>query len=251
NYPGWVGPFYPPGTRPPEFLRIYSRAFKTVEIDSTFYGVPADEAISAWAERVPAGFAFALKIPREITHERRLRNAGDELRAFVDRAYLLGDRLGPLLVQCPPDFGPQEEPSLAGFLAELPSGPRFAVEFRHGGWVTRETLALLERHRVALVLTDGPWVRKMLDLAIHPTTDFAYVRWAGRRRRQYSPADVDQQLSQWSVALAALASRVKTVYGYFSNSFAGHAPESARAMQGLIGQKPVEADQLGPQTSLF
>jgi uncharacterized protein YecE (DUF72 family) len=200
---------------------------------------------------VPAGFAFALKVPREITHERRLRNAGDELQMFVDRAYLLGDRLGPLLVQCPPDFGPQEEPSLAEFLANLPSGPRFAVEFRHSGWINKDVLALLERHKVALVLTDGPWVKKMLDLAIHPTTDFAYVRWVGRRRRQLSPAEVEQQLSVWSVALAATASRVKSVYGYFSNSFAGHAPESARAMQGLIGQKPVEPALLGPQGSLF
>ena len=114
--------------------------------------------MSGWAERVPAGFAFALKVPREVTHERRLRNAGDVLQEFVDRAYLLGDRLGPLLVQCPPDFGPQEEPSLAEFLKELPSGPRYVIEFRHGGWITKEVLALLERHGVALALTDGPWV---------------------------------------------------------------------------------------------
>ena len=155
-----------------------------------------------------------------------------------------------MLVQLGPEFGPDRWHTVGAFLARLPAGLRWAVEFRQRGWVGPKLLDLLHRHGVALVLVEGRWLEreKMIDLAIRPTADFAYVRWMGGGKRI---EDRDRELSMWAMALAALAARVSTVYGYFSNHFQGHAPASAREMQRLIGVSPVEPEQLRSQTSLF
>src|SRR5258706_10943275 len=108
NYPAWVGQFYPPGTRASEFLPAYARAFRAVEVDSTFYAVPDPRAVRAWAGRTPPEFTFALKMPKEVTHERRLRDADDGVRDFLGRARQLGPKLGPMLLQLRPDFRPDE-----------------------------------------------------------------------------------------------------------------------------------------------
>jgi uncharacterized protein YecE (DUF72 family) len=257
NYDAWVGPFYPPGTRAADFLTVYARAFGTVEVDSTFYAVPPAKTVRGWAERTPAGFKFALKMPQEITHERRLRPVDDTLDLFFDRARELEDKLGPVLVQLGPDFGPAELPALAKFLPRLPGDVQVAVEFRQRGWITDGVLALLAEHDVALALTDGRWIprRFMLSLAERPTARFAYLRWMGPDRDivDYSRIQVDRsrELEAWSAAVAALAARVNVVYGYVNNHFAGHSPSSARDLQRLLGQRPVSPDQLGEQLSLL
>ena len=257
NYDAWVGPFYPSGTRAVEYLRTYARAFGTVEVDSTFYAVPPARTVKGWAERVPAGFRFALKLPQEITHELRLRGAGDVLALFTDRARLLGDRLGPILIQMGPDFAPLELPALAAFLPTLPRDLRFAIEFRQRGWIHDGTLALLAEHGVALALSDARWIprRTVLAMAERPTADFAYVRWMGPNRDlvDYSRVQVDRsrELAAWAEVLPGLAARVRTVYGYVNNHFAGHSPASLRTLQQLLGQPAVDPGSLGEQIALF
>ena len=131
------------------------------------------------------------------------------------------------------------------------------MEFRKPGWLGPELLELLRAFHVALALTDGPFVsrERMIALAAHPTADFGYVRWMGpdRRIEDYSRVVVDrqQELGMWAVGLAALAARVTSVHGYFNNHFQGHSPASARAMQSLLGQRPVEPTALADQTELF
>jgi uncharacterized protein YecE (DUF72 family) len=257
NYDAWVGPFYPSGTRAADFLTVYARAFDTVEVDSTFYAVPPVKTVRGWVERTPPGFKFALKLPQEITHERRLRPADDLLALFFDRARELEDKLGPVLVQLGPDFGPAELPALAKFLPRLPGDVQVAVEFRQRGWITDGVLALLAEHDVALALTDARWIprRQMLALAERPTARFAYVRWMGPNRDivDYSRVQVDRsrELELWSRAVAALVTLGLPVYGYLNNHFAGHSPSSARDLQRLLGQTPVAPDQLGEQLSLL
>jgi uncharacterized protein YecE (DUF72 family) len=256
NYDAWVGPFYPDGTRPADFLRTYARAFDTVEVDSTFYATPAVRTLRDWADRVPAGFQFALKLPQEITHERGLRNAVSETELFFDRVRELGDKLGPVLVQLGPDFGPSELPALAGFLPKLPRDLLVAVEFRQRGWINDGILALLAEHHVALALTDARWLprKAMLALTDRPTANFAYLRWMGPDREivDYSRVQVDRsaEIDAWARVLPVL-SRAVTVYGYFNNHFAGHSPASARQMQRHLGLPVVEPAQLGEQLSLF
>ncbi|HET6680510.1 MAG TPA: DUF72 domain-containing protein [Gemmatimonadaceae bacterium] len=257
NYDAWTGPFYPEGTRATEYLGVYSRAFDTVEVDSTFYAVPAVKTVRGWAARTPDGFRFALKVPQEITHENRLRGVADVAAMFFDRARELGDKLGPVLLQLGPDFGPSELPALAAFLPLVPRDIRMAVEFRQRQWIHDGVIALLAEHHVALALTDARWIprRTMQKLAERVTSDFSYIRWMGPNREivDYSRVQVDRsrELESWARVLSALAARVTTVYGYVNNHFAGHSPASARELQRLLHQTPVAPDQLGEQMSLF
>ncbi|HJR64610.1 MAG TPA: DUF72 domain-containing protein [Gemmatimonadaceae bacterium] len=257
NYDAWVGPFYPAGTRPPDFLTVYARAFDTVEVDSTFYAIPAEKVVRGWAERTPADFRFAVKLPQEITHEKRLRGSREVAQLFFERMRLLGDKLGPVLIQLGPDFAPTELPALAAFLPHLPRDLDVAIEFRQRGWIHDGILALLREHRVAVTLTDARWIprKTMLALAERPTADFAYIRWMGPNREivDYSRIQQDRtrELEVWAAAIAALVQKVTAVYGYVNNHFAGHSPASARQLQKLLGMRPVQPSELGEQMSLF
>ncbi len=257
NYPSWRGAFYPPETRAPDFLRTYARAFRTVEVDSTFYAVPPVSTVRGWAARTPSDFVFSLKLPQEITHERRFVDAGSILALFVDRARELGARLGPLLMQCGPDFSPVEREALERFLPTLPRDVRFAIEFRQQGWITPDTLQLLRDHDVALALTDGRWIPRkwVLKLGEQPTTDFAYLRWMGPDRSitDYSHVQVDRsaELDAWAAMIPVLQRQVRTVYGYVNNHFAGHSPASLRMLQTRLGQAVVPPDSIGEQPTLF
>ena len=257
NYDAWVGPLYPEGTRPAEFLSVYSRAFSTVEVDSTFYAVPPAKTVRGWAERTPDDFVFALKLPQEISHERRLRDTEDVEQLFYERARELGPKLGPILMQLGPDFSPTELPALANFLPRIPKDINMAVEFRQRGWIHDGIIALLAEHNVALALVDGRWIpRKLMQsLAARPTADFAYIRWMGPNRDivDYSRIQYDRsrELESWAEVIQALAERSTIVYGYVNNHFAGHSPASARELQLLLGQRVVMPEQIGEQLSLF
>lgn len=260
NYDAWVGPFYPDGTRPADFLGVYARAFDTVEIDSTFYAIPPEKTFRSWRDRVAhrRGFVFALKMPQEITHERRFRGDAIEVaREFITRARALGPALGPILMQLGPDMGPVELPALAQFLPQLPQDLRFAIEFRQRGWIHDGVLALLREHRIALALSDGRWIprKQMLALAAEPTSDFLYVRLMGPDREivDYSRIQVDRtrELEQWGGTLWSTGLKGLEAYVYVNNHFAGHSPASARELQRLLRQEPVAPEQLGEQLLLF
>ncbi|HKS22866.1 MAG TPA: DUF72 domain-containing protein [Thermoanaerobaculia bacterium] len=260
NYTAWVGPMYPPNTRPTEFLSTYARAFGTVEVDSTFYAIPDAKTVRAWAEKTPAGFTFALKMPKQVTHELRLRGAADLVQEFLDRARELGPKLGPILLQMGPDFAPEELASLEEFVATLPRDLRFAVELRQYRWmrgaVLPHVLELLHAHGMSLALSDGRWIPRatMLDLAEQPVADFLYVRWMGPDREitDYSRIQFDRsaEMESWAEVLRRVVP-TKEIFGYFNNHFAGHSPANAREMQRLLGQTPVEPASLRVQGTLF
>jgi uncharacterized protein YecE (DUF72 family) len=257
NYPAWVGPFYPSGTRPADFLRTFARAFDVVEIDSTFYAIPPLSTVQGWAARVPAHFTFTCKMPQEITHERRFRDCESLLYDFTDRMRELGGKLGPILIQCAPDFSPQEGRPFAQFLAQLPRDLRFAVEFRQPAWIRRRVLDLLRDHGVALALSDGRWIPRewLLRLCDMPTGDFAYLRWMGPDRSivDYSHLQVDRtaELDAWSRMMPVLLGQVREVYGFVNNHFAGHAPASVRMLQQRLKVPVVDPAALGEQRTLF
>jgi uncharacterized protein YecE (DUF72 family) len=256
NYPAWVGPFYPSRTKPADFLSVYARAFDTVEVDSTFYAVPAAKTVRGWYERTPDAFTFALKLPQEITHERRFIDAGEVANRFFDVARELGPKLGPVLIQCGPDFSPTERDALEEFLPTLPSDIAFAIEFRQKGWINEEVLQLLEARQVALALVDARWIPRkwMLKLAERPTAPHVYVRWMGpdRSLTDFSHVQVDRtaELEAWAAILPSLAKSVK-VYGYVNNHFTGHSPSNIRFLQAALGQAPKDPAQLTDQLGLF
>ncbi len=248
RFRAWVGSFYPPNTKTADMLGLYGRMFSSIEVDSSFYALPAAPILLGWREKVPDDFVFALKVPQQITHSKRFVGVAAELQRFVDRIRQLETALGPVLVQLPPDFLPTVETrsALDNFLSTLPEDIRWSVEFRHPAWLDSETLSMLRERNVALTLVDGRWVRrvKMLEFAADPTADFCYVRWMGLNRRitdfSRPKLDREEELAAWAEVLKSLPGSVDTVYGYFNNQFQGHSPHSARAMQRLVGQQPVE-----------
>ncbi len=257
NYDAWVGPFYPGGTRPADFLSVYSRAFSSVEVDSTFYGVPAPTTFRSWYDRTPDNFIFSLKLPQEITHEQRLRDTLGIGETFYERARELRHKLGPVLVQLGPDFDPGELPALVDFIGSVPGDIRFTIEFRHRGWMTEGVIALLRDRNVGLTLVDGRWIPRkvMLALAKRPTADFAYIRWMGPNRDlvDYSRIQVDRsrETDMWLKAFASMPSGLSDIYGYVANTFTGHSPATAREIQYHLGQHPVDPATLGEQLSFF
>jgi uncharacterized protein YecE (DUF72 family) len=270
NYEDWVTPqasarpvFYPRGTRADRMLEAYARAFDSVEVDSTFYATPTDSTFDAWKRRTPEGFTFALKLPREITHECALRGerASEILEAFCRGARRLGEKLAAVLVQMPPQFEATREnlAALAEFLPKLPRDMRFAVELRDPFWFEEDLLAPLAGHaHVSLALVEGPWAaRERVWRAAAPllhTADFAYLRWMGERdltRFDEVARPRDANLERWAAAVERLRERVPAVFAYFSNFYEGHAPASANKLKRLLGEQTVEPEDLENQPSLF
>src|SRR5688572_3455936 len=142
SYKEWKGTFYPDDLPEKQMLRFYGERFRSVEINNTFYRMPKASVLEAWANDVPADFKFVLKAPQQITHIKRLKEAGDSVSYFLKVAEALQKRLGPLLFQLPP-YLKMDLPRLRDFLGLLPPGRRVAFEFRHESWFDPEILALL------------------------------------------------------------------------------------------------------------
>ncbi|MDQ1593414.1 MAG: hypothetical protein QOG71_4041 [Pyrinomonadaceae bacterium] len=266
NYEDWVtGPaadetvFYPRGTRPAQMLDLYTRAYDTVEIDSTFYAVPSAATVDGWHKRTPPRFTFALKLPQQITHEFGLRKgASDLLAEFCDHARLLHDKLAAVLIQLPPQFEPtpENQRALETFLPRLPRDLPFTVEFRHPAWITDETSNLLAAHRVPVALVEGQWIarRTLFRTVEHMDADFAYIRFMGARdltRFAHIQRPQDDNLRLWHEAITRLCARAPRVLAYFSNYYEGHAPASANKLKRLLRQPTTSPADLENQPSLF
>lgn len=259
-YDVWEDLFYPPGTRAEDRLATYARAFDVVEVNSTFYGAPPAERFDAWRRQTPEGFRFSVKVPGEITHEARLEGHPKRLEEFCHRAGRLGEKLGPVLVQLPPDFGPEEGgEALASFLDDRPRDADFAVEFRDPAWLNEEVLGLLHRQGVSLAVSQGRWLgtRSALRAARLAPGPLLYVRWMGKDRPDAPPPEGEGLLERsgereaWSRVLLEAAEKKEAVYGFYNDDYEGHAPESARRTQRRLGQSAVEPSALSEQGELF
>jgi uncharacterized protein YecE (DUF72 family) len=265
NYEDWVTKpgnepvIYPHGTRAPEMLAAYARAFETVEVDSTFYAIPPAASVENWFRRTPPEFTFALKLPREITHEQAFGGTSEVILAeFCERARLLKEKLAAVLIQLPPQFIASLENinALKAFLPSLPRDLRFSIEFRSADWADTGIDALLTKHGVALTLVEGAWInrRALWRMFVAQNLDFAYVRWMGERdltRFDMVQRPQEENLLSWVRALEKLAERVPKIYAYFSNYYEGYAPASANRIKQLLGQRIVDAQELQDQPSLF
>jgi uncharacterized protein YecE (DUF72 family) len=263
NYDDWVGGFYPAGTRASDYFQTYAEAFDTVEIDSTFYAVPSEAVIETWRKRAPQGFRYALKLPQEITHKRRLNDCAELLEHFCKRVRGLKAALGTVLIQCPPDLSPRVWRTFEKFMALLPIDMRFSVEFRDRAWLEKATgettLELMREHGITLALIDSPWIPRELtfEWMQHPAVTnatFAYVRWMGTRELTvFSRIQIDRtrELLKWAEALQTLRQHVPLIDGYFNNHYQGHSPASATHMKRLLGLPVVEPAELIRQPALF
>jgi uncharacterized protein YecE (DUF72 family) len=186
SYKQWKGTFYPKDLPVQQMLRSYGERFRTVEINSTFYGMPKVSVLEGWADAVPADFQFVLKAPKQITHVRKLNDAADLVSQLLEVAGVLTEQRGPLLFQLPPT-SKKDVTRLRVFLALLPLQFRAAFEFRHPSWFDDEVFGLLRDHRAALCVADAD---DDLEVPFVATTDWGYLRL---RRPDYG----DPELKEW------------------------------------------------------
>ena len=222
SYKEWKGNFYPEKLPNNEMLSFYAKQFSTVEINHSFYRMPAESMLLNWVKSVPEGFRFALKANQQITHIKRLRNCEETLKRFLEVASVLqdGDHLGPVLVQLPPTFK-FDGPLLEEFLAMRPPAFRFAFEVRHPSWYTEETYAVLRERGTALCLAETEKDTPPDVL----TADFAYVRL---RREDYTV----EQLKVWRKRFDNWLAQGGDVHVYCKHEDSGKAPAYARVLLG-------------------
>ena len=249
GYAYWQGVFYPPGTKPADYLSVYAKHFDTVELDTTFHAAPTAERVRRWAEATPETFRFCVKTPKDITHAPGLAGRSRQMVAFLDTVRAFGEKLGPVLLQFPPSFDASEAPELRTFLRGLPRDARLAVELRHPSWDADATADLLREFGVSWVAADylqEPW-------ALVATTDFLYVRWIGVHGRfptlDRERIDVTQRLEWWREQISGLK-EVRTVWGFVNNDYSGFAVATCNRMKRLVGQ-PVRAPTDPEQGELF
>ena len=245
SYDDWNDVFYPKGTTSRGRLEYYSGRFRTVEIDSTFYAIPARETVRSWYQRTPEKFVFAAKFPREVTHEARLVNCGTEAATFVDVMQELDDKLGPLLIQMPPSFKVDKFDDLARFLEGLPDGLAYAVEVRHRSWLVEEFSDLLRRWNVAMTLTCGGHLGRFW----RATSRIAYVRWLGEfgavERFDHPQLDRTEEIAWWAPRMAHFLDRGGVVFGYANNNYTGFAPHAVECIERELEDALAEYDDGG------
>jgi len=231
NYRHWREILYPRGLGQRRWLEHYAGEFDTVEVNATFYRLPAESTFAGWRARTGEGFVFALKAPKQITHLKKLTDCEGELSAFLSRAELLEERLGPVLVQLPPRW-PCHLSALAGFLSCLREGFRFAFEFRDESWCCPEVYALLRDRGAALVRVSAP---RYPDAPV-ATASFQYLRMHGDKRL-YSSQYSQETLASWAEAVVEWAAEGQDVFVYFNNDAHGYAVQDAGRLRELVKKR--------------
>lgn len=229
SYPEWRGGFYPERIRSGDFLTHYAERFDTTEINGTFYRLPRPASVQRWREAVPAGFLFAVKAHRFITHMKRLQDPAEGLGNFLPLIEPLGAHLGPILFQLPTRW-PRDKARLAALLAALPDRHRYSIEFRHDSWFEPPVLALLERYGVAFCQSDiaGPPPEFV-------TAGFVFLRLHGPDpKKPYYGSYGEQRLAEWAARIANWRARGIEVFCYFDNTASGDAPRDALRLLEVI-----------------
>ena len=222
NYPEWKGSFYPSDLPAAKMLPYYAARFPTVEINYTFYRMPNEKLVGGWAAHTPSPYKLTLKAPRRITHDNRLKNCGDLVRAFCGVAGTLGDKLGALLFQLPPN-AKKDLGVFDAFLEELPPKVCAAFEFRHASWLDDDVFDRLHRRNLALCVADS----EKLSTPVRVTADYAYFRL---RDEGYTSDDI----GRWAETIARETGSSRDVFVYFKHEESGKGPEFAKLLTQLL-----------------
>ena len=236
SYRHWRGTFYDPGTRHTDELAFYARQFSTVEINASFYRLPETTTFAAWRDAVAPGFVFAVKASRYITHMKKLRDTGQAVALLLERAAVLGDRLGPILFQLPPHWHRNVD-RLRAFADQLPHDYRYAFEFRDPSWFDDAVYDVLRERGIGFCIYD--LAGQVTPLVT--TSDLVYVRL-------HKPAGAGWRydlatLATWAERMRTWRDAGHTVWCYFNNDPDTAAPRNAHELIGLLG--PAVAD--GPE----
>ena len=273
SFKGWVGNFYPKGTKPSDFLREYAKRVTTIEGNTTFYAVPSQETIENWAAEMPEGFHFCPKIPKAISHEGTLADNMDRALGFVDAMRQFGAPLGPMFLQLPPRYNPNLLADLQAFLSRWPHDVRLAVEVRHLDWFEAphdDALdELLTEHNMARVTIDTRPIRNLHgdkslagssyqsllearerkpDLPVVPkrTSDFVFVRYIG-----HPDIEINRSfLNEWGSYFAEQIKGGADVYAFCHSPDNMIAPNLCRELRQRVSQDvpvpPLPWDDIKP-----
>lgn len=235
-YASWRGKYYPDKLAHQDELSYYSTEFCTVEINNSFYKLPPSEKFANWAKQVPENFVFAVKASRYLSHNKKLKDAEDPLQKICDTAKGLGRKLGPMLLQLPPNWERNLE-RLEQFLnlATSYAGFQWVLEFRHESWFCEEVYRILEAHNVALCIADSNKLKRVDRL----TADFAYIRYHGRSPSS-APNYTQTQLRIEAQKILRFAEEVKEIYVYFNNDAEARAVYNAQKLEHLIRKSAPE-----------
>ena len=243
----WAGVFYPEALPRSQYLGYYAREFNTVEVNTSFYALPAPATLIRWVETVPYGFTFSLKFPRIISHEKRLSECKRESQAFVDVLRSLGDAAAPAYLQLPSDLSrTRYGRALAGYLdwlAVVAEGLRIAVEVRSPDLMTPAFARFLRDRNMVLAVVDRDGTPDLYEVwrEANGITGFVFVRWIGDDR--YGPkgnrhlvAPADTKLDLWAMRLEQCLGAGLDVFGYMHNPYEGHAPASVRRLEQRLAE---------------
>ncbi len=225
-YWGWRGKWYPHDLSPSQWFEFYSQRFDTVEINSTFYRFPTPSAVRRWYREAPRDFLFAVKVPRTITHLKKLVGAKRLIREFYRvLADGLGEKLGCVLFQMPPSFR-FSRTALDRLLDHLDTNYRNAVEFRHASWWNREVYRSLEESQISFCAVSAP----RLPQEIVRTAPWLYLRFHGAvwYRYEYSR----EELEEWARRIRG--ARAREVFAYFNNDYQAFAPKNCEELRRLL-----------------
>lgn len=217
SYPGWIGGFYPSGTRSGDLLRAYAARLDAVELNNTFYQFPTEAKVAAWRAATPDSFRFTAKAQQRVTHWARLADPA-QTRRLADAMRFFGERLGATLVRVPDTFA-RDDARLTRFLDAWPPGLPVAFDLRHASWLDDEVLELVAKHgNAAWVATDRDQLPA--PARIFATAPFLYIRL---RRSDYQDADLDA----WAERVAPFLEDGRDVFVFFRHTDEPTAPLDA------------------------
>jgi uncharacterized protein YecE (DUF72 family) len=232
QYGHWRGHLYPPGLPQRRWLERHAELFATVELNAPFYRLPERDTFVGWADRTPADYDFAVKASRYLTHVRRLKEPAEPVARLMDRAAGLGTKLGPVLVQLPPNL-PADVDALAETLACFPVGVRVAVEVRHPSWDNSDVRSVLQSAGAALVWADRD---SRVRSPLWRTTNWGYLRLHAGRAEPW-PRYGRQALATWVRRLEDAFGADRDVYVYTNNDPGGAALIDAAVLARLAAAR--------------
>jgi uncharacterized protein YecE (DUF72 family) len=245
QYKDWCGRLYPQGLAQAKWLEYYASRFDTVELNNSFYRLPAEETFERWRAATPPSFMFSVKASRYLTHVRRLKDPAEPVHRLMQHASELGSKLGPVLVQLPANLR-RDVAALQETLGAFPRHTRVAFEPRHDSWFVDEVADVLRAHDAALCLADRPGAHPRL----WRTAGWGYVRFHEGRATPH-PCYGRTALRTWARRVAGLWSQDEDVYAYFNNERGGcavrdcHRFALAAASAGLVPSTVPTAREAG------
>lgn len=228
NYKDWQGRFYPDKLKQEKWLEYYSRKFNSVEINNTFYQLPAKNTFEAWEDNTPGSFIFAVKASRYITHMKKLNQCSPAVDKLIEYSANLKEKMGIFLFQMPSNQG-KDHAKLKAFLKHLPSRYRYAFEFRHESWFDESIFDLLDSNDCGIVINSSP------DFPFHDiaTGNICYIRMHGDKKL-YSSKYHKDELRRFAEIMLKYHEKGFYSFIYFNNDKNGHAIEDASIMQDIV-----------------